>query len=138
MSKTQYELAVEQSRQRAEYYMSCYDDLDWLQGLEVKKLLPPSTIVLTDGTKIVFNDQYECCAYWEFEIFETMEFPDGAIITNVKSEKDTTIKNGGDTRWVFTLIFENKKIAQMDIVGNPGSGYYMDGVTVTIKRSEEQ
>ena len=89
-----------------------------------------STMTLHDGTVLKFHDASDCCAWFEAEL-EEKNLTDNAI-THV-----TTSGQYGDESWTIHILAANKHIADVNITGDEGSGYYCHSISLEVVEVDE-
>lgn len=88
-----------------------------------------NTMTLHDGTVLTFHEASECCAWFEAELKEK-NLTDNAI-THV-----TTSGEYGDESWSIHILAANKHIADVNITGDRGTGYYCQSIELEITRPD--
>lgn len=88
-----------------------------------------NTMTLHDGTVLTFHEASECCACFEAELKEK-NLTDNAI-THV-----TTSGEYGDESWSIHILAANKHIADVNITGDRGTGYYCQSIELEITRPD--
>ncbi|MBC3179383.1 hypothetical protein [Corynebacterium lujinxingii] len=109
-------------------------DGDLEQELVGKKIVKidteNNTMTLHDGTVLKFHDASDCCAWFEAEL-EEKNLTDNAI-THV-----TTTGEYGDESWSIHILAANNHIADVNITGNEGSGYYCHSIDLEITNPDK-
>lgn len=90
-------------------------------------------IELTDGTVLSIADAQECCAWFQGDI-EAFDFEDN-VITAVE-EVESEARDPADMAWQLHVLSNHKKIAQVNIEGDPSSGYYVHSVNLFVERAQ--
>lgn len=89
------------------------------------------TIILDDGTQLTFEEDYDCCAWFDAEL-KKGNLVDN-IVTAVKYEQ-LEPKKGRPERFTLHVLAVNENICDVDIYGDLGSGFYCESVSLTVKR----
>lgn len=87
-----------------------------------------NTMTLHDGTVLEFQDVQECCAWFEAELKEK-NLTDNAI-THV-----TMSGEYGDA-WSIHILAANTHIADVNITGDKGTGYYCHSIELEVTRPD--
>lgn len=93
-----------------------------------------NTLTLDDGRKLVFKDTWDCCAWFNANL-KAGNLTDNAI-TAIKVT-DRPQEEYGDEDYTIHIFAANKKIADLDINGNPSSGYYCHSINLDIYTPKE-
>ena len=93
-----------------------------------------NTLTLDDGRKLVFKDTFDCCAWFNANL-KAGNLTDNAI-TAIKVT-DRQEEEYGDEDYTIHIFAANNKIADLDINGNPTSGYYCHSIDLTIHTPKE-
>lgn len=93
-----------------------------------------NTLTLDDGRKLVFKDTGDCCAWFNANL-KAGNLTDNAITAiKVTDRQEEEYDNEDYTLHIFAA---NKKIADLDINGNPTSGYYCHSINLDIYTPKE-
>lgn len=93
-----------------------------------------NTLTLDDGRKLAFKDTHDCCAWFNANL-KAGNLTDNAI-TAIKVT-DRPQEEYGDEDYTLHIFAANKKIADLDINGNPTSGYYCHSINLDIYTPKE-
>ena len=88
-----------------------------------------NNLMLNDGTILEFRDTADCCAWFDANL-RAGNLTDNAI-TAIKVT-DRQEEECGDEDYTIHIFAANKKIADLDINGNPTSGYYCHSINLAI------
>lgn len=94
-----------------------------------------NTMTLHDGTVLTFQDTYDCCAWFEAELKEH-NLTDNAITRVTTSNKHCG--EYGDESWSIHILAADQRVADLNITGNPTSGYYCHSINLDITKPGEQ
>ena len=94
-----------------------------------------NTLTLNDGRKLVFRDTSDCCAWFDANL-RAGNLTDNAI-TAIKVT-DRQEDGYDDEDYTIHILAANKKIADLDIYGNPTSGYYCHSIDLEIFVSDSK
>ena len=93
------------------------------------------TMTLHDGTKLVFKDTADCCYWFEAELKEH-NLTDNAITRVTTSNKHRG--EYGDESWSIHILAADKHIADVNITGSEGNGYYCHSIDLEITKPDKQ
>ena len=93
-----------------------------------------NNLMLNDGTTLEFRDTADCCAWFNANL-KAGNLTDNAI-TAIKVT-DNQKEEYGDEDYTIHILAANKKIADLDINGNPTSGYYCHSINLGIYTPKE-
>ena len=93
-----------------------------------------NTLTLDDGRLLEFKDTNDCCAWFNANL-TAGNLTDNAI-TAIKVT-DRQEEEYGDEDYTIHILAANKKIADLDINGNPTSGYYCHSINLNIHTPKE-
>lgn len=93
-----------------------------------------NTLTLDDGRLLAFEDTNDCCAWFNANL-TAGNLTDNAI-TAIKVT-DRHEEEYGDEDYTIHILAANKKIADLDINGNPSSGYYCHSINLNIHTPKE-
>ena len=88
-----------------------------------------NNLTLNDGTILEFRDTADCCAWFGANL-RAGNLTDNAI-TAIKVT-DRQEEEYADEDYTIHIFAANKKIADLDINGNPTSGYYCHSINLAI------
>ena len=88
-----------------------------------------NNLMLNDGTVLEFIDTADCCAWFNASL-RAGNLTDNAI-TAIKVT-DRQREQYGDEDYTIHILAANKNIADLDINGNPTSGYYCHSINLGI------
>lgn len=91
-------------------------------------------LTLNDGTTLEFRDAADCCAWFNANL-RAGNLTDNAI-TAIKVT-DRQEEEYADEDYTIHIFAANKKIADLDINGNPTSGYYCHSIQLNIHTPKE-
>lgn len=91
-------------------------------------------LTLDDGRVLEFKDTFDCCAWFNANL-TAGNLTDNAI-TAIKVT-DRQKEEYGDEDYTIHILAANKKIADLDINGNPTSGYYCHSIDLEIHTPKE-
>ena len=91
-------------------------------------------LTLNDGTTLEFRDTADCCAWFNANL-RAGNLTDNAI-TAIKVT-DHQEEEYEDEDYTIHIFAANKKIADLDINGNPTSGYYCHSIQLNIHTPKE-
>lgn len=94
-----------------------------------------SEMTLDDGTVLVFQDESDCCAWFEAEL-KAGNLTDNAV-TAVRVT-DRQENEYGDEDYTLHILAADETIADLNITGNPTSGYYCHSITLEIIGPKEE
>lgn len=94
-----------------------------------------NTLTLNDGRKLAFRDTSDCCA-WFVANLRAGNLTDNAI-TAIKVT-DRQEEEYSDEDYTIHIFAANKNIADLDITGNPTSGYYCHSINLEIFVSDKE
>lgn len=108
------------------------DEMDLAKHLVGKSIssIANNTIELTDGSTLEIEDAADCCAWFTGEV-KAFDFSDN-VITSVTREEATTSEEWNEA-WKLQVFSAHKVIAEVNIEGNPTSGYYCHSVGLRVK-----
>lgn len=107
------------------------DDLrDEILGHTVVKVdTDVQTITLDNGTELIFEDVEDCCSWFEAELTA------GNLVDNAITDVTCT-DNADEDDWqedyTIHILAANKKVADLNITGSEGSGYYCHGINLNV------
>lgn len=85
------------------------------------------TITLDNGTVLSFADQADCCAWF------CAELTAGNLTDNAVTSVDVTYNDSDEVEdYTIHILAANKKIADIDITGDPTSGYYCHSIALEV------
>lgn len=88
-----------------------------------------NTLTLNDGRKLAFRSTSDCCAWFNANL-RSGNLTDNAI-TAIKVT-DRQKEEYADEDYTIHILAANNKIADLDINGNPTSGYYCHSINLEI------
>ena len=88
-----------------------------------------NNLMLNDGTTLEFQDTHDCCAWFNANL-RAGNLTDNAI-TAIKVT-DRQGEQYGDEDYTIHILAANKNIADLDIYGNPTSGFYCHSINLGI------
>ena len=90
-------------------------------------------LTLNDGTTLEFQDTADCCAWFNANLRA------GNLTDNAITAIKVTDRPGeyGYEDYTIHILAANKKIADLDINGNAGSGYYCHSINLRICGKEK-
>lgn len=91
-------------------------------------------LTLNDGTILEFRDTADCCAWFNANL-RAGNLTDNAI-TAIKVT-DRQEEEYADEDYTIHIFAANNKIADLDINGNPTSGYYCHSIQLDIHTPKE-
>lgn len=99
-----------------------------LIGHSIKKV-SSHDIILDDDSVLTIEDSDECCSHYS-GIFDS----DGNITSNVITDVvlDDHIRVYDDEAFRIVVMAEDKKLVDLSVVGNEGSGCYVKSVYFTV------
>lgn len=86
-------------------------------------------LTLDNDCILTIEDSCECCAHYSGE-FNWDKQPPENVITNVVL--DDHIQVGDDEAFRIVVMAQDKKIADLSVIGNEGTGCYMRSVYFTV------
>lgn len=92
-----------------------YSD-EWVNGF---------VLVLEGGSEVLVSDAQDCCAYYGAILMDRGLV--GNIVTAV-SCTDRVTDDDGDESFTITLLGVNRTLADIQVSGNPGNGFYVDSI----------
>lgn len=92
------------------------------------------TLTLDDGRVLEFRNTWDCCAWFEAEL-SAGNLTDNAITALKVTDRQE--EEYGDEDYTIHILAANKKIADLDISGNPTSGYYCHSINLDIHTPKE-
>ena len=96
-----------------------------------------NALTLDDGRVLKFRDTAECCAWFNGEL-RAGNLTDNAITAVKVTEHQDPEDVYGDEYYTIHILAANKKIADLDISGNPTSGYYCHSINLDIYPPKEK
>ena len=96
-----------------------------------------NALTLDDGRVLKFRDTAECCAWFNGEL-RAGNLTDNAITAVKVTEHQDPEDVHGDEYYTIHILAANKKIADLDIYGNPTSGYYCHSINLDIYTPKEK
>ena len=93
-----------------------------------------NNLMLNDGTILEFRDTADCCAWFDANL-RAGNLTDNAITAIKVTDRQT--EEYGDEDYTIHIFAANKKIADLDINGNPTSGYYCHSINLNIYTPKE-
>ena len=94
-----------------------------------------NTLTLNDGRKLAFRDTGDCCAWFEANLREG-NLTDNAITALKVTDRQEEVYDDED--YTIHILAANEKIADLDINGNPTSGYYCHSIDLEIFVSDNE
>lgn len=88
-------------------------------------------LTLDNDCILTIEDSCECCAHYSGE-FNWDKQPPKNVITNVVL--DDHIQVGYDEAFRIVVMAQDKKIADLSVIGNEGTGCYMKSVYFTVSK----
>lgn len=94
-------------------------------------------ITLDDGTVLEFESASECCAWYDVEIAPHMDINDN-MVTDVVTvfDDDSNDDNTDDDNldhYALRVLSRDKAILDVNVDGDPTSGYYCQSFTLNVK-----
>ena len=96
-----------------------------------------NALTLDDGRVLKFRDTAECCAWFNGEL-RAGNLTDNAITAVKVTDHQDPEDVYGDEDYTIHILAANKKIADLDINGNPTSGYYCHSINLDIYTPKEK
>lgn len=93
-------------------------------------------LTLDDGRVLKFQDTRDCCAWFNGEL-RAGNLTDNAITAIKVTEHQDPEDVYGDEDYTIHILAADKTIADLDITGNPTSGYYCHSIDLEIYTQEE-
>ena len=116
----------------ADYDVEAYED-DLADVLVGRRIVDADTskftLKLDDGTTLEFLPVADCCAWFEPDVLEWIDYDDN-VITSVKQVETNT----GDDDYDILILSASKRIARVGVVGSEGNGYYVHHVGMRVRR----
>ena len=94
-----------------------------------------NTLTLNDGRKLKFQDTADCCAWFNGEL-RAGNLTDNAVTALKVTDRQKEAYDDED--YTIHILAANKKIADLDIYGNPTSGYYCHSINLDIYTPKEK
>ena len=88
-----------------------------------------NALTLDDGRVLKFRDTAECCAWFNGEL-RAGNLTDNAVTALKVTDRQKEAYDDED--YTIHILAANKKIADLDIYGNPTSGYYCHSINLDI------
>ena len=88
-----------------------------------------NALTLDDGRVLKFRDTAECCAWFNGEL-RAGNLTDNAVTALKVTDRQK--EEYDDEDYTIHILAANKKIADLDIYGNPTSGYYCHSINLDI------
>lgn len=88
-----------------------------------------NTLTLNDGRKLAFRDTSDCCAWFNANL-RAGNLTDNAITAIKVTDRQEEMY--ADEDYTIHILAANEKIADLDISGNPTSGYYCHSINLEI------
>ena len=118
-------------------YIDATDDdvASELVGKSIASIDPRKNIVtLNDGTELEFQDTADCCAWYSVELSSHLDYADN-MITGVSFDDHAPESEGGeDEDYTLHVLSRDKAILDIDVQGNPTSGYYCHSFNLVVRR----
>lgn len=114
------------------YDMNEHDLIQELIGKVVTGINPDeSTLALSDGTVLTFEDTQECCAWFCAEL-EAGNLTENAVTAIRYADNAPNADAYGDENYTLHILAVDHSIADLTITGNPGTGYYCRSIDLKI------
>lgn len=97
--------------------------------------LTADTMTLHDGTILTFRDTADCCAWFEAELKER-NLTDNAI-TRVTTTRECGDEYGKQS-WSIHILAADEHIADVNINGYEGSGYYCHSINLEVTNPDKR
>lgn len=94
-----------------------------------------NTMTLHDGTVLTFHDTFDCCSWFEAELKEH-NLTDNAITRVTTSDEHSD--EYGEQSWSIHILAADEHIADVNINGDEGSGYYCHSINLEITNPDKQ
>ncbi|ATW58461.1 hypothetical protein SEA_C3PO_61 [Corynebacterium phage C3PO] len=94
-----------------------------------------NTLTLNDGRKLKFRDTADCCAWFNGEL-SAGNLTDNAVTALKVTDRQK--EEYADEDYTIHIFAANNKIADLDINGNPTSGYYCHSINLEIFVSDKE
>ena len=91
-------------------------------------------LTLNDGTILHFKDTHDCCAWFSANLTNG-NLTDNAITALKVTDRQE--EEYDDEDYTIHILAANKNIVDLDITGNPTSGYYCHSITLDIYTPKE-
>jgi hypothetical protein len=102
---------------------------DWTKALIGHSIpfVTENSLVLDDGTRIEFTDNYDCCSWADLNKLRTCD----NVITDVRIEDDDS-GEGSYSAWVYAVTDKGGvEIVNQD--SNASNGYYLHGFALKVR-----
>ena len=87
------------------------------------------TLELDDGTVLEFVSTADCCAFFDPDVLEWIDYDDN-VITAVKQVETAADNDDYD----ILILSASKQIAKLGVVGSEGNGYYVHHVGMRVHK----
>lgn len=94
-----------------------------------------NTLTLNDGRVLKFRDTADCCAWFNANL-TAGNLTDNAVTALKVTDRQK--EEYDDEDYTIHILAANKKIADLDIYGNPTSGYYCHSINLDIYAPKEK
>ena len=94
-----------------------------------------NALTLDDGRVLKFRDTADCCAWFNGEL-RAGNLTDNAVTALKVTDRQKEVYDDED--YTIHILAANKKIADLDIYGNPTSGYYCHSINLDIYIPKEK
>lgn len=91
-----------------------------------------STLTLSDGTILAFEDTSDCCA-WFYAELEAGNLTENAVTSIKATDNNPEAVEYDDENYTLHILAVDHNIADLTITGNPTSGYYCHSIDLVIK-----
>lgn len=96
-----------------------------------------NALTLDDGRVLKFRDTADCCAWFNGEL-RAGNLTDNAITAVKVTEHQDPEDVYGNEDYTIHILAADKNIADLDITGNPTSGYYCHSINLDIYTPKEK
>lgn len=96
-----------------------------------------NALTLDDGRVLKFRDTADCCAWFNGEL-RAGNLTDNAITAVKVTENQDPENVYGNEDYTIHILAADKNIADLDITGDPTSGYYCHSIDLEIYTPEEK
>lgn len=123
---------IEMTYKETKYYDADDETLRELLIGQTVVSINGDTMTLKDGTKLLFEDTSDCCAWFAVEL-EKGNLTDNAI-TDIRYEARTAINKNPPEKYTLHILAADTTIADVQVEGDPSSGYYCQSFNVVVTR----
>lgn len=119
------------------YDMGLEDLSQALVGKVVTAIDPnESTLTLSDGTILTFEDTSDCCAWFHSEL-KAGNLTENAVTSIKIAEGNSEAAEYDDENYTLHILAVDHNIADLNITGNATSGHYCHSINLIVTEATE-